>query len=209
MQSSQRPYVSCSFGKDSAVLLHLCLIQQPDIPVRFLRWEGETDCLGDYDRVVAEWQSRHPALARSLHQVELSRQSMEERTAERWEALRQGLEPDTALLDTVFLGLRAEESKGRRMTLRSLGPDAILKDGLRRVCPLAWWRTDDIAACTALNQLPLLDAYAQEGFETRTTSRVPRAAHGIRGESLARLRQRDPNGYNQLLARFPELGEWA
>ena len=105
----QSPYVACSFGKDSAVMLHLVLQHNPDVHVRFLRWRGETDLLGNYDEVIANWIDIHEI---NLQQVELHRNSIDgDAQSDRWASL----ERDS---DGYIIGLRAMESKAREATLR-------------------------------------------------------------------------------------------
>lgn len=57
-----------------------------------------------------------------------------------------------------------------------------------------------------MNELPVLSAYRSEGFETRTSSRVPRES--VRGAMLAALKQRDIAAYNKLKKHFPEIANY-
>ena len=195
LRACTRPYVACSFGKDSAVLLHLATALQPGIPVRFLRWT-ETEYLDRYDAVIAAWQERVPVL--NLTILDLDRVSVDDAVRDRWQQVEQ-----MAPTDGYLIGIRAEESGERRMTLRTHGPVYRRVDGVWRIAPLAWWSTWDIAAACLVYDLPLLDAYAADGMTTRTSSRVPRAAHGIRANAMVRLKARDMAGYNALRALYP------
>lgn len=194
LSQCERPYVACSFGKDSAAMLHLVLDERPRVPVRFMRWTGESELLHDYGRVAGEWEER---FAIELSVCDMSRSHLDEKHPERWEAFGAGA-------DAYFVGFRAEESAGRRITLRKDGLIYRRADGMLRIAPLAWWTVRDVAAYCVLHDLPMLDAYRSEGWDARTTARVPRADRGIRSASLASLKRRDPAAFNALLKRFPE-----
>lgn len=190
-------YIACSFGKDSAVMLHLilsCAQQQ----ARFIRWEGESEFLDNYEVVIEAWRSLHTL---DLHILDLRRSSLDEKVAGRWQQM-EALSPAAG----YFIGLRAEESRARRMTIRQHGTVYQKVDGIWRICPLANWRTIDIGAYVIEHDLPMLSTYHAEGFEGRTASRVPRA--NVRGLALTALRTRDPNGFEALAVRFPEVREW-
>lgn len=192
-------YIACSFGKDSAVMLHLILQHKPDVSVRFLRWP-ESNILNNYDEVIDEWQRQYTNLNLSI--VDLSRSTLDERVADRWNAIA-NVAPTTG----YFVGLRASESKARRLTLMQHGAVYKLKStGLWRFSPLGHWRDEDVAGYVFQYDLPMLDAYHQQGLTARTSSRVPR--HQVREQALADLRLRDPHRFEQLAAMFPELREW-
>jgi 3'-phosphoadenosine 5'-phosphosulfate sulfotransferase (PAPS reductase)/FAD synthetase len=193
------PYVACSFGKDSAVLLHLVLSVAGSADARFLAWANETCNLDTYDQVIDAWTHREAQRLR-LTVVELERETLTARVARRFDALAE-VQPS----DAVFIGLRAEESRGRRMTLRTHGPIYRMASGMLRICPLAWWSTDDIGAYIVTHDLPMLQTYHDEGMDARTSSRVPREDYGIRARTLQALRQRAPERFNALARAFPEV----
>jgi 3'-phosphoadenosine 5'-phosphosulfate sulfotransferase (PAPS reductase)/FAD synthetase len=189
------PYVACSFGKDSAVLLDLVMRRAPDIEARFIRWP-ETEHLGNYSEVIEAWRAR----GARIHILDLWRASLDEKVGDRWKMLR-----DTA--DGVFIGLRAEESLARRTTLLVHGTLFHSKEGHYRISPLAWWRTRDIAAYVVTHDLPTLTPYKRHGFSERTSSRIPRAS--VRGDLLRQIRSEDPQAWAGLVALYPEVEVWA
>lgn len=211
------PYVAFSAGKDSAVLLWLVAHHRPDIPVRLLA-SGETRLLhANFDAVLDWWRARFPAL--DLREILIDRVFAAGWEDADWATSRHAGRADirTALpasgeFDGVFIGLRAAESPTRRRALAKQGPlyqyVATRRDALAnqwRCCPLAWWRDEDVGAVIAAHDLPLLDAYhGRAGLATRTTLRLTRAA--FETGALAELRERDPDAYRALLARWPELG---
>lgn len=192
----EAPYVACSFGKDSAVLLDLVRRRVPDIEARFIRWP-ETEYLGNYDEVIQAWRDR----GANIVILDLQRASLDEKVSGRWKMLR-----EMTPTDGVFIGLRAEESVARRTTLMVHGTLFQSKDGYRRISPLAWWRTIDVAAYITEHDLPTLDTYRQRGFSERTASRIPRAE--VRGERLRQIRADDPQAWLGLVQIYPEVEEW-
>ncbi len=202
LAATTAPYVACSFGKDSAVMLHLVMQQYPSVPVRFVRWP-ETGLLNDFEPVLAAWESRFGLVAgQNLHFCDLSRPSIEVVVPGRHRAVA-ALAPT----DGYFIGLRAEESKGRRMALKKFGPVHHAASGLWRIAPLDWWRWQDVAAYTALHELPVLASYGSTGLEGRTATRVGIPEHGIRQSQLSELRLRDPDAYNRLCSLLLEVLE--
>lgn len=192
----QTPYVACSFGKDSAVMLHMILQHSPDISVRFIRWKNETEHIDNYDEVITDWLNYRRL---NLTQVEMSRLSLSEIHKGRY---------DTRGFDSYFIGLRASESTPRRMTLKKHGRFYKNKAGMVRISPLADWKDQDIAAYMYSYQIPLLNTYKSDGITSRTASRIPRADHGIRESFIQSLKQRDMNAYQALLKNFPEIKQY-
>ena len=189
----ETPYVACSFGKDSAVMLHLILLQRGDIPVRFIRWMNETELIDNYDHVIAMWGNIN------LEQVILSRLSLSDKRKDRYQ---------TSTYDSYFIGLRSQESVARRFTLQKHGIFYKNKAGMVRISPLADWSEDDISAYVYANNLPTLNTYLDHGMSSRTSSRIPRADHGIRESFLVDLKQRDFQAFQKLLINFPEIKDY-
>ncbi len=199
LQHLKTPYVACSFGKDSAVLLDLVLQQKPDCTVKFMRWRNETEFLDNFAETIAAWQLRQSV---NLEIIEFERQSLDEKILDRYEIFEQGA-------DGYFIGFRADESKGRAMTLKKHGLVYKMKSGLWRIAPLGWWSARDIAAFTITRNLPTLSRYLSEGFDARTSARIPREDYGIRAASLAELKRRAPDKFNELAIKFPEIRQYA
>lgn len=190
LQRVNNPYVACSFGKDSAVMLHLILQQQPDIDIRFIRWQNETDLIDNYDEVIKQWNLKN------LTQIELVRATLSDKRKERYH---------TTVYDSYFIGLRQSESTARRITLKKDGMFYKSKAGIIRISPLSDWKDADISAYVFSNNLPTLNSYLIDGIKTRTASRIPRADHGIRESFVAKLKHRDFAAYQKLIINFPEL----
>jgi tRNA(Ile)-lysidine synthase TilS/MesJ len=186
------PYVACSFGKDSAVMLDLILKFSPHIPVRFAS-HPETRLLDNYDFVISEWMKKEINFEEIFCDGGLIKVKHAQRKA--LDALHQNW-------DSFFVGIRKEESFGRRVSLKKLGMFFKMKQNNRiKISPMANWKENDIATYVLVNNLPFLNKYASEGFSARTTSGIARTnIH----ETLNSLKQRDITSYNQLLKLFPD-----
>lgn len=63
----ENPYLACSFGKDSSVMLHLVFNQYPNIVVKFLG-KKETDLIDDYTGIIEWWQKKNIIIERISYQ---------------------------------------------------------------------------------------------------------------------------------------------
>lgn len=194
LERAPSPYVACSFGKDSSVMLHLTLVHSPDIPVRFAT-HPETNLLDDYERVVGWWVENHKI---NLEEVFCDGGFVKVKHHQR-DRLSEGE------YLSFFVGIRAEESKGRRISLKVHGQYHLLKNGKTKISPMAWWKEKEIAAYMLVNDLPMLDKYSFEGVSARTTSGIARTH--LR-ETLTSLRSRDITRFNQLIKLFPDAAEF-
>ena len=190
LERVENPYLACSFGKDSAVMLHLVLQHKPDIDIRFIRWQNETEHIDNYDEVISKWGNIN------LTQVEFNRDFLSDKRKDRY---------DTVGYDSYFIGLRSQESTVRRITLKTHGLFYKNTSGMIRISPLAYWTEKEITAYIVSNNLPTLNTYIADGFSSRTASRIPRADNGIRESFLTDLKHRDFESYQKLLLKFPEI----
>ncbi len=191
----QNPYVACSFGKDSSVMLHLILKQKPDIPVVFAS-HPETRILDNYEKVIQYWLKHginyHEVFCEGgLIKVKHDQRNRMAAWSDQW--------------DAFFVGIRSQESFGRRISLKKYGMFHRLTSGKIKVSPLADWKTEDIAAYTAFHNLPLLSKYQFEGISARTTSGIPRTHIN---ECLQSLKNRDIQAFNNLCRLFPDVNEF-
>ena len=187
----ENPYLACSFGKDSSVMLHLVLEQRPDIPVVFVS-RIETNLIDNYEEIIAAWGGIN------LHQVNFNQDTLQFINKS---VIRTAMESIKYNYDSYFIGLRAEESNGRRITLKKDGMFYKMADGLNRIAPVGFWSTKDIAAYCVSNNLPTLDKYKIEGFEARTTAGISsKTPH----ESLIYIRQNNIDAFNKILKLMPD-----
>ncbi len=191
LERVKNPYVACSFGKDSAVMLHLILQHKPDIPVVFVK-RIETDLVDNYQEMIKAWGIKN-----------LITVNMMENTFDfiSKSVIKTGMKTIEQNYDSFFVGLRAQESVGRRITLKKDGMFYKNISGLTRICPVAFWTEKEIAAYCLSNNLPTLSTYIKEGFSARTTAGI---SSKTPAESLASLKSRDIESFNKLLNMLPD-----
>lgn len=204
LRLSQNPYLALSFGKDSLVMLDLVREQYQEVPCLFLKSE-ETYLLHEYEPVIEHYRQTGVNIEivemRHLnHDFEVGAASNEFQQP----AFFRGW-------DGVFMGLRIEESKARRISIirkesnlegyrimRYKGGD---RAGMLRCCPVADWTAFEIMLYAKEKQLKMLAAYTDE--TVRTSAQLPFA--NVLQTNLQDLKYRNPSNYNRLLALMPEL----
>lgn len=203
------PYISLSCGKDSCAMASLISEQKP-VPMRFVS-RGETRLLySNLDEVLGYFKSLAPVeeicFDRLFSQEWKDADFQTQQTAGKTDI--RGL--DNSGFDGVFMGLRMDESRGRKISLKyhqSKGlPHYCWKYSDRqfiRMCPMAEWSAKDIGAYITEHNIPVLDWYKNMGFDSRTATRLNRQA--IENNTVFWLHIHNPEGYHRLIERFPEL----
>jgi 3'-phosphoadenosine 5'-phosphosulfate sulfotransferase (PAPS reductase)/FAD synthetase len=191
LEQVEKPYVACSFGKDSSVMLHLVLEIKPDIQIKMLG-KKETYLIDDYETVINWWENKYNCKVERIFYKGWLEGGTQKGIAKNMKAEEN---------DSFFVGIRREESVARRITLINNGKFYKMKDGKVRIAPLSMWTVNDVAAYMISNNLPILKAYQREGFEARTTTNIPsKYPH----EAIARLKDADIAAYNELMNLFPD-----
>ena len=142
-------YASISFGKDSVALAHLILMANERVPLVHIKAVpfGNPDC----------WQVRDAILPRLGFEY-------------REHIADYGYDATEAEKDRIFFGIfrkesgryfsgiRADESRGRKIRMRAHGLTS------KNACaPLGWWSASDVFAYLAMHDLPVHPAYAMLG----------------------------------------------
>lgn len=197
LEQVENPYVACSFGKDSAVMLHMVLKYKPDIPVYWVVFK-ETPFLDNYEEVVQEWKERFGINLTAFYQEAEVVSEFDDRKA-----------INTEGHDSYFVGITKEESVSRRISLKKEGKFFRKKDGLIRISPIADWTVKDVTAYIFSQKLPTLRTYLKHGFEQRTVTGFSEDMYSFRENQLQRLKESDFQKYQQLILRFPELKQYA
>lgn len=196
-------YVSFSAGKDSSVVADACHRARPGIPILMVDpgcpnwWLDDERSLWRQHAVRRGWNLRlFPwdawrtlAAGRDAdtvgHHAVMVRSMFADLTT--W--------ADAHGLMTRVMGLRAEESPGRRMSAAIHGPDHVYADGRRRLLPIAGWGWRDVWAYIVTHDLPWLSVYDHGGPQARN------CLVGRQGQNYGRL--------NFLRERYPEAYELA
>lgn len=194
-------YVSFSAGKDSAVLAHAAHAVHPGLPIWMIdpgcpthwleseraAWLAYAERRG-WPLTLFPWdkwgedrgggsaaQYRARIHARMFAAIE-ERATLEGRTVR-------------------LLGMRAEESRQRKLLVATRGTDYQVKDGARVVLPLARWTTDDVWTYIVSTGMPWLRIYDAGG---------PAARNGLIGRNGERYGRAE-----YLREHFPDAWRWA
>lgn len=191
-----KAYVACSWGKDSVVLAHL--VQQVDSSV-LLFHDGsvDEDEQDNYAQVRSTFLERFPmpykGIVRGYN-----------------DGSGGGLYEQLPDLPVVFLGLRAEENRERKLSLRRYGIMHQYKShsplhprGTWRCCPLACWKWIDVWAYIISADLPYLSAYDWQPKKIGRTSvlhgkRINPKHSALGSGQSEQLRKRNPEFWETL-----------
>ena len=222
--------VSASWGKDSNVMLHLIsdTLRKPINAVhgRYPDDDRAPDMDAVRDAVIAACQHEircidvpvpgEREMFRMVGHAWTDAATSEERDAERWwnESFKSGMDGGmtAAGCDGSFIGMRADESRARRMNIAKRGQSYCVasRGGQRVVLPLAGWSGTDVWAYTIANGLPWLRMY--EFGESRERARSDFTL-AVGGGALQRhgvfqaYRNAYPEWWRSLIAEFPEIAK--
>lgn len=167
--------LSLSFGKDSMTLLHIAAKHGLLGKLAMVMWNNpgietkDTYAFRDYvvsqydlSAVFVETCPSAQTLAETLQKSDLSApHPMREYVYHclekpRWEAM------DERGINGTIIGLRADESRGRKISARMRGQSYYNKRELAEMLtPLSWWNTGDIFEYAAKERIPLHPVYAK------------------------------------------------
>lgn len=209
LEMMKNPYVAFSTGKDSTVLLDLVRQVAPETPAVYFDADAaypESTEMLDTPNVIKfktepiletfqKWGILHP---------QIEKKTMESTVYHPIKALLAEYE-----FDGVFLGLRAEESYGRKQLAKSKKELIFLnkRDKIWECIPLSWWTYDDIWAYIFSHKLKYNTIYDQMDMLTEKERRVSYWAgetnrQGGRWVWLARFH---PELFNKFARCFPEV----
>jgi phosphoadenosine phosphosulfate reductase len=167
-------FVSCSFGKDSTVVLWLCLKENPDITVVFNNTGVEfPETLELKERLKAEWRlnlvETKPKKSfwqvAEEHGLDFGRKYRDACCGALKEAPTREVVGKLGLKFN-FTGLTALESRVRMWRLCGSGESYYSrKDGVWRIHPIAYWTPEEVWQFIRENSLPVNSAYEKYGLE--------------------------------------------
>ena len=205
-----------STGKDSTAMVHLVRSLCPDTPI-MIQFD---DCDWPTKRQYAERVAAHQGW--DLHRVEPDVSVWERMKAgaigeEDFCAVSHPLTRDAFLAplaakqrelgaDGVYLGLRAAESRARKVHLLSRGALYQLQSGEWRCCPLARWTAEDVFAYLVENDVEINPCYFHNRFwrpeEIRLSWAIPTPT-SVRYGYVEHLRHYYPEQFRKIRELMP------
>jgi phosphoadenosine phosphosulfate reductase len=113
--------------------------------------------------------------------------------------------------DGVFMGLRRQESRARKIFLGKCGEMHLTKyDGLWHINPLADWQAEDVWAYITSQGLPYNAVYDKTKFQGRDWLRTTPWAggHGKEEGRFQFLKYYYPEIWNEFRRRFPNVSAY-
>ena len=217
--------VMFSGGKDSMVVLHLVNAILGPTPAFFIDSGNETDYTHEAVALMRtlgyDVQTVHPehTILDMLRMVGALGYDGPEKRPGDWHWLPRDYmevliqEPARRVREMGYpvqaLGLRGQESRGRRGNMRKRGTLYRKANGAIVVAPINFWDADDVFAYLTANDLPISREYLQpeaseeERGRRRTSAAIE--AHGIAFDRRHELRVRHRALWQELAAEFPAI----
>lgn len=140
-----------SWGKDSVVVAHLLRTTAPHVPLVYLRQTTENpDCLLVRDDYLSRFPGQQYIEIPVIYDAGI--------VSHKNSAWKNAIEQAEREHGKPILGLRADESGMRRLSMRHLG---LTTDNVCR--PIGWWSVADVFAYLAAHELPVHPVYAMTG----------------------------------------------
>lgn len=215
LKDSKKPYVAVSWGKDSLVCLHMAIQYRPGIEVVwFDRGEG-----GDMPETYELASQLTAAWGLNVNRVETEETVMGAYRKAGTVFLKNNrfakylikAAKQVADRDVCIKGLRASESRGRKVGLKVRGLDYLSVSGTRLVNPLGWFEPRDVWAYIVSNEIPYLPYYDDcaaigvdyESEKSRTSNWAGTYLH--EQGRVQRLKMTRRELFEQWAKEFPEV----
>lgn len=215
---AKRPYLALSGGKDSVVCAHLVSQIDPDMQIFSqcddLDWPGLDTHLkniiktcGLKDHIIGYSEVSAKKEFKMALRIGKETKSMHEGCFRA--VIKKYVEDYNR--DGVILGLREQESKGRRLNLRYRGLIYSKKDGVTTCCPIGKWDSKEVIGYIAKNNLPLFHIYTKLGQHIGIEN--VRMCWPIHPQFIAQgnvffMRLCYPDYWRELIKDFPELAQY-
>lgn len=226
-QAAEIGRIGCSYsgGKDSTVLLHLVRQVQPEAPAAFYdsgcEYPGTYEMVRHHGAITIKPQKSLLEMCRYGGYWGYATPTDPEAEFDFFSFLV--AEPSARFVEeygiqVLAMGLRGQESSGRRLNARRRGElypikNAALSHGdaaLWHLCPLAFWSENDVWAYIASRELrynPAYDKMAELGIprrQWRVGMLLGMTKPGLQ-ERYGWLRQMEPELFYRLAAEFPKI----
>lgn len=212
-----KSYVAVSGGKDSIAMAHLIWSIEPGIKFMSVLDESDIPGLHDYmTKIVQRYKFDVDVISpKNLWEAFAKYDFTEDVHSPRSEyAQRYFFDHIKRYVadngyDGIFLGLRAQESKGRRMNFLQRGSIYFNESWQQWICqPLAAWSAMDVFAYLFSNNVPIFDMYFKTKFKLspeniRLDCILP--SHFSRDGQSAWLKYYYPETFSRLAAILPKL----
>jgi sulfate adenylyltransferase subunit 2 len=207
----KKPYIAFSCGKDSSVMADMILQINPKIKCRLIS-SGETRIMHNIDDVMDYFKDKYNA---DIEEIYIDKAFSDEWKDATWEEYKAGIKHDVRVVDntgydSVFMGLRSDESRKRMISLAYHRTVDLPRNMYRyanrdfyRLCPIKNWSAADIGAYIVTHEITTLQWYKYHGYEARTAVHI--TDNGVRQNTLLWMKLNNPEGYAALTSRFPEL----
>jgi len=154
-------YAGCSWGKDSVVVTHLLWTRARHVPLMHLRPTNHNpDCDAVRDAYFARFPGQTyeevPVDYAGIDRVRLTAAALDKATDQRWYAAIAGYNEQSG--ERRILGLRMEESGGRKIRMRRWGVESP-----NSLAPIGFWSESHVFGYLAQHGLPVHPAYAMLG----------------------------------------------
>jgi len=203
--------ISWSTGKDSTAMCHLIKSMYPDTPI-MIQFD---DCDWPEKRRYATkitakygWEVNEVIPGFSVWELaQKSKIGYDELCSQSHELTKKSflelLEKKRLELKCIgsFLGLRAEESRGRMVNMATRGELYKVNSGAWRCCPLGRWTVLDVFAYLASNSIPVNPCYFHNAISSPENIRLSWALptpQGARRGDIEHIRRYYPEQYRRL-----------
>lgn len=215
----RKAYVSCSFGKDSMILLHLARQIDPDVPVLFANTGVEDrELLRFKDRIVKEWNLNYYESKPIMHFWSCVKKYGFPRP--RVATLPNGKKvkgtPKCCIytkerplknlakslgLEVAIIGLTYDESLNRNRVLKRFGNYYYVKKDKQWKCyPIGFWNVHDVWKYIKLNNIPVCSLYQK----VERIGCITCTGHRYWRQQMGKLH---PKLYRKIIEMMREMGD--
>lgn len=216
LSKCKKPYISCSFGKDSTVMLWRALQINSNLPVVFMN-SGYylPDIYAFRDYLISKWDIKNYVEINSNidymdfcknHGLYIERKQIysdkksTKKKKDRFNefAIKNGY-------DSCFVGVRADESKARTWMIKKYGHIYTNRQDITKIYPLAYCKINDIWDIINENNLPYCEIYDKTGIMKRNDIRSSGwlTTIGAKNGKILWLKKYYPEYFNKLQKEFP------